>query len=181
MNTKKIFIFIILLLLILGVIFGVIFIYNNAKATTLTSADNSFKITVPGNVKFKQQIQENTDYSLDIYSVKDEMFFNSTVVAKQKEIDLLEAINKEKADVPNIRSNVRNATNTTEVTIKDVTAYQYSYIYYDDVYKKDLYVQVVWIQTARNIYVLDFEVITQNQDKYIPIFNKMISSFQEQS
>lgn len=180
MNTKKIFIFIIVLLLILGLIIAGVFIYNNTKSTTLSSADNSFKITIPGSVKFKQQIQDNTDYSLDIYSVKDEMFFNSTVVTKQKEINLLDAINKEKADVPNIRSNVRNATNTTEVKIKDATAYQYSYVYYDEVYKKDLYVQIVWIETSSNIYVLDFEVITQNQEKYIPIFDKIISSFEEQ-
>ena len=45
--------------------------------------------------------------------------------------------------------------------------------------KSDLYSNVVWIKTQKQIYILDFEVISKNKDKYITVFDDIANSFKE--
>lgn len=179
MNTKKLililsFTFIILVISICGY-----FLYHYYLPVTVTSFDHTFQITVPGTVKFKIQNADTTDYSLDIYSTKDEMFFYSTVIEKRNTIDLKENINTEKSDLPNIRKDIKNISDLSEISIGNAHGFEYHYNYYDEDYRENLYTKVVWIETEKNIYILDFEVIEKNQSKYIPIFEKIINSFKE--
>ena len=66
-----------------------------------------------------------------------------------------------------------------EISINNNKAYEYSLVYSDKNYGKDFYCNVVWIETTNNIYILNFEVVNDNIDKYKDIFNNIKNSFVE--
>lgn len=176
---KKVFLIIfscilVVLLCILGY-----FLYKYFTPITLNSIDNSFSITIPGKVKLKTRESTDGDYKLDVYSIKDEMFLNSTVFELQHDIDLLDAVSNEKSTLSTSRQIIGDISDTSEIAIKDYNAYKYSYTYHDSDYNDDIYAEIVWIKTKKSIYILDFEVILKNKDKYIPIFASIANSFTE--
>ena len=63
--------------------------------------------------------------------------------------------------------------------VPNCEAYKYTFTYYDSSLETDLYSNVVWIKTDKHIYILDFEVILENKDKYEPIFDQITTSFKE--
>ncbi len=66
-----------------------------------------------------------------------------------------------------------------EININNNKAFEYSVIYYDKEYGKDFFCNVVWIETATNIYIINFEVVNDNADEYKDIFNNIKYSFVE--
>ena len=97
-NKKFLIVFILILVIVAGLIGG--FIYNKYFCfTEVTAVDNSFKLTIPNRVSYKIKDSNEEGYSLDFYSIKDEMFFYSTVIEKESEINLKDVVTKEKDSV----------------------------------------------------------------------------------
>lgn len=175
LNKKTIIILVVVLILIILAICGY-FAYKKSKTpVTLTSNDNSFKLTVPGNIKFSKKDSD----TLDIFSKKDEMILSSTVIKKEREIELSDAAALEMAGLPNIKTNLDNLSSLTKFELNGHEACKYSYTYFDKDYNNNFYVEIIWIKTDKNLYVLDLEVITKNQEKYKTYFDSIVNSFEE--
>ncbi len=67
----------------------------------------------------------------------------------------------------------------TKTKINGNNAYEYSLVYFDKNYNKDFYCHVVWVETSNYIYVLNFEVVNDNADRYKDIFINIKNSFVE--
>jgi len=179
MNFKKTLYISIIIILILGVLFTGYYLYKKSIPTTLNALDTSFSIQIPGKINFKVKEPSSLDYKLDIYSIKDEMFINTSVYDKKYDIDMFEAVEKEILLLSDTLENVRYVSTIEELSINSFLAYKYSYVYYDNSYENDIYAEIVWIKTDKKIYILDLEVITKNIGKYKPIFNDITNSFIE--
>ena len=175
-NKKKIIISIISILIIaIPIIAAIFFSTSIPQPMEIVSNDGSFKLIIPGQIKYERK---ETD-TLDIYSTKDEMVITSNIIAKEKEINLQEIVSSEMTNLPNTRNSAENISDLNKIDSNKYEAYKYTYSYFDEEYNDIFYTEVVWISTDKNIYVLDLEVITKNQDKYKPLFNNIINSFEE--
>lgn len=175
-SNKKIAIPLVAIILIIVLAVSLILILNHkSQPTQLTSNDNSFRITIPSKIKFERK---STD-TLDIFSKKDEMILSSTVMKKDRDVNLSDVAALEMAGLSNNKSNLDNLSELNKIDLKNYEAYKYSYTYFDQEYNNNFYVEIVWIKTDKNIYVLDLEVITKNQEKYKDLFNEIINSFEE--
>ena len=180
MKKKHIFILIFIIILIAILAFAGHKIYKTYFCSTeISSRDNSFKLTIPNRIKYKVKDSNDENYTLDLYSVKDEMFLYSTVINKKSEINLEETVKNEKESVSKTLSNFNNILDVQKTSIQNYNSYKYAYTYSDADYGKDLYAEIVWVETDSKIYVLDLEVITKNINKYKPLFEKIESSFIE--
>ena len=180
MKKKRIFILIFVIILVAILAFVGHKIYKTYFCSTDISAyDNSFKLTIPNRIKYKIKESSEQNYTLDLYSIKDEMFLYSTVIDKKTEINLEETVKNEKENVSKTLSNFNNILDVKKISIQNYNSYKYSYTYSDSDYGKDLYAEIVWIETDSKIYVLDLEVITKNMNKYKPLFEKIENSFTE--
>lgn len=178
---KRIIMFIVIIILILLLILGGFFLYERFKPVILTANDGSFQITIPGSVTFETRSTTDTSDTLDLYSVEDKMFFNTTTVSKTGAINLLDAVNQERVNMAQYRSTSKDISEASKISLKDYNAYQYTYQYYDSDFNEDVVCQIVWIETNARIYVLDLEVVSSNREKYEPIFQDIIASFTELS
>ena len=88
-------------------------------------------------------------------------------------------ITSEKDNVSNARENARDISDVIKMDVPNCEAYKYTFTYYDSSLETDLHSNVVWIKTDKHIYILDFEVILENKDKYEPIFDQITTSFKE--
>ena len=180
MKKKHFFFFFFIIILIIVLAFASHKIYQTYFCSTdISSYDNSFKLTIPNRIKYKIKESSEQNYTLDLYSVKDEMFLYSTVIDKKTEINLEETVKNEKENVSKTLSNFNNILDVQKISIQNYNSYKYSYTYSDSDYGKDLYAEIVWIETDSKIYVLDLEVITKNMNKYKTLFEKIESSFIE--
>lgn len=162
MKNKKFLVLYIILLIIVFAILGY-YLYNKYYCyTEVIAVDNSFKVTVPNRINYKIKETSDENYTLDFYSIKDEMFFYSNVIDKQSEIDLKEVVTTEKNNLSSNLSNVNIVSDVTESNINNYKVCKYSYTYTDSSYGNDLYAEVAWIETKSKIYILDLEVITKN-------------------
>lgn len=180
MKLKKVIniIVIILILILLG--FGIYSLYKYLTPVTVTSSNNEFSIQIPGKVDFKEAASGSSEYVLDLYSLKDQMMLYSTIIDNvDGNISLEEVITSEKDNVSNARENARDISDVIKIDVPNCEAYKYTFTYYDSSLETDLYSNVVWIKTNKHIYILDFEVILENKDKYEPIFDQITTSFKE--
>lgn len=164
--------------IILCIIIGIssYFIYNYNRKIEFTSIDDSFKITLPNKIKPKQTVITKEDYVLDIISVKKQIFMYATVFKKERELNFEELVINEKSTISSSRENVRNQSDVKNTTIDGLNAYTYNYTYFDKDYNKDLYTEVYWVIGENQIYIFDFEVISENTDYSKPIFDYAINS-----
>lgn len=180
MKLKKIFIIIVILLILILLGFGIYFLYKYLTPVTVNSINNEFSLQIPGKVDFKETASGSADYVLDLYSVKDQMMLYTTRIENTgTDVNLKDAITAEKDNISNARENVKDLSDIIEMSIPNCEAYKYSFTYYDLSLESDLYSNVVWIKTSKNIYILDFEVILANKDKYVTIFDDIANSFVE--
>lgn len=180
MKLKKIFIIIVIILILILLGFGIYSLYKYLTPVTITSSNNEFTIQIPGKVDFKEAASGSSEYVLDIYSLKDQMMLYSTIIDNvDGNIGLEQAITSEKDNISNARENARDISDVTKIDIPNCEAYKYTFTYYDSNLETDLYSNVVWIQTEKNTYILDFEVISTNKDKYVTIFDDIAGSFKE--
>lgn len=179
MEQKKLWIGIacIIALILAGIGIYVVYLYH--KPITLTSYDNSYSVTLPKRVKPKVKETNGSTNTLTFYSIKDEMFFTSSVYPNNTNTNLSEFIQEERKNLPEVRETIRDLSEIEEIKIQDYSAFRYTYLYFDSNYNSDIYVQAIWIQTDFNIYVLDLEVISKNMEKYKPIFEQIALSFTE--
>lgn len=180
MKHKKIIITIsiVLVLVILG--FGIYSLYKYLTPITVTSSNNEFSLQIPGKVDFKESASGSSEYVLDLYSLKDQMMLYSTIIDNiDSGISLEEAITSEKDNIPNARENARDISDVTKMNIPNCESYKYTFTYHDSNLESDLYSNVVWIKTQKQIYILDFEVISKNKDKYVTVFDDIANSFKE--
>ncbi len=180
MKLKKVFIIIVIILILILLGFGIYSLYKYLTPVTVTSSNNEFSIQIPGKVDFKEAASGSSEYVLDLYSLKDQMMLYSTIIDNvDNNISLEEAITSEKDNVSNARENARDISDVIKMDVPNCEAYKYTFTYYDSSLETDLYSNVVWIQTEKNTYILDFEVILENKDKYEPIFDQITTSFKE--
>ena len=180
MKLKKVFIIIVIILILILLGFGIYSLYKYLTPVTVTSSNNEFSIQIPGKVDFKEAASGSSEYVLDLYSLKDQMMLYSTIIDNvDNNISLEEAITSEKDNVSNARENARDISDVIKMDVPNCEAYKYTFTYYDSSLETDLYSNVVWIQTEKNTYILDFEVITENKDKYTTIFDDIATSFKE--
>lgn len=179
MKTKKIIIIIVVILLIALLGFAGFSIYKYVTPVTFTSNDNSFSITLPGSANCKESASGSSSYILDLYSLKDEMMLYTSKLEKTVDINMEEIINSEKEGLSSIKENVRDISETSKIDIPNTESYKYTFTYYDSTLSSDLYSEVVWIQTEKNIYIIDFEVVMENKDKYVEEFDEIAKSFKE--
>ena len=180
MKLKKVFIIIVIILILILLGFGIYSLYKYLTPVTVTSSNNEFNIQIPGKVDFKEAASGSSEYVLDLYSLKDQMMLYSTIIDNvDNNISLEEAITSEKDNVSNARENARDISDGIKIDVPNCEAYKYTFTYYDSSLETDLYSNVVWIQTEKNTYILDFEVILENKDKYTTIFDDIATSFKE--
>lgn len=180
MKLKKVFIIIVIILILILLGFGIYSLYKYLTPVTVTSSNNEFSIQIPGKVDFKEAASGSSEYVLDLYSLKDQMMLYSTIIDNvDNNISLEEAITSEKDNVSNARENARDISDVIKMDVPNCEAYKYTFTYYDSSLETDLYSNVVWIQTEKNTYILDFEIILENKDKYTTIFDDIATSFKE--
>lgn len=180
MKLKKVFIIIVIILILMLLGFGIYSLYKYLTPVTVTSSKNEFSIQIPGKVDFKEAASGSSEYVLDLYSLKDQMMLYSTIIDNvDNNISLEEAITSEKDNVSNARENARDISDVIKMDVPNCEAYKYTFTYYDSSLETDLHSNVVWIKTDKHIYILDFEVILGNKDKYEPIFDQITTSFKE--
>lgn len=180
MKLKKVFIIIVIILIIILLGFGIYSLYKYLTPVTVTSSNNEFSIQIPGKVDFKEAVSGSSEYVLDLYSLKDQMMLYSTIIDNvDNNISLEEAITSEKDNVSNARENARDISDVIKMDVPNCEAYKYTFTYYDSSLETDLHSNVVWIKTDKHIYILDFEVILENKDKYTTIFDDIATSFKE--
>ena len=180
MKLKKVFIIIVIILILILLGFGIYSLYKYLTPVTVTSSNNEFSIQIPGKVDFKEAASGSSEYVLDLYSLKDQMMLYSTIIDNvDNNISLEEAITSEKDNVSNARENARDISDVIKMDVPNCEAYKYTFTYYDSSLETDLYSNVVWIQTEKNTYILDFEVILENKDKSTTIFDDIATSFKE--
>ena len=180
MKLKKVFIIIVIILILILLGFGIYSLYKYLTPVTVTSSNNEFSVQIPGKVDFKEAASGSSEYVLDLYSLKDQMMLYSTIIDNvDNNISLEEAITSENANVSNARENARDISDVIKMDVPNCEAYKYTFTYYDSSLETDLHSNVVWIKTDKHIYILDFEVILENKDKYEPIFDQITTSFKE--
>lgn len=180
MKLKKVFIIIVIILILILLGFGIYSLYKYLTPVTVTSSNNEFSIQIPGKVDFKEAASGSSEYVLDLYSLKDQMMLYSTIIDNvDNNISLEETITSEKDNVSNARENSRDISDVIKMDVPNCEAYKYTFTYYDSSLETDLHSNVVWIKTDKHIYILDFEVILENKDKYEPIFDQITTSFKE--
>ena len=180
MKLKKVFIIIVIILILILLGFVIYSLYKYLTPVTVTSSNNEFSIQIPGKVDFKEAASGSSEYVLDLYSLKDQMMLYSTIIDNvDNNISLEEAITSEKDNVSNARENARDISDVIKMDVPNCEAYKYTFTYYDSSLETDLHSNVVWIKTDKHIYILDFEVILENKDKYEPIFDQITTSFKE--
>lgn len=165
---------------VLIIVISIFFAFANKKITykTLTATDGSFQINFP-NIDYKTNTQENNEFVIDLYSTKEEMFFYATKITKSREIDLEKVANDDKEHYLKEKQNIREDSGIYSTSIKDYKTYEYHFVYTDSSYGKDFYCNVVWIETNNNLYILNFEVIDKNKERFQDIFTNIKNSFNE--
>lgn len=180
MKLKKVFTIIVIILILILLGFGIYSLYKYLTPVTVTSSNNEFSVQIPGKVDFKEAASGSSEYVLDLYSLKDQMMLYSTIIDNvDNNINFSEAITSEKDNVSNARENARDISEVIKIDVPNCAAYKYTFTYYDSSLETDLHSNVVWIKTDKHIYILDFEVILENKDKYEPIFDQITTSFKE--
>lgn len=180
MKLKKVFIIIVIILILILLGFGIYSLYKYLTPVTVTSSNNEFSVQIPGKVDFKEAASGSSEYVLDLYSLKDQMMLYSTIIDNvDNNISLEEAITSEKDNVSNARENARDISDVIKIDVPNCEAYKYTFTYYDSSLETDLHSNVVWIKKDKHIYILDFEVVLENKDKYEPIFDQITTSFKE--
>lgn len=173
---------IIALIAIVIVTLIVLFFYfrkDSISYSTLTATDNSFTIEFPNNIPYQLNNKENNDFVIDLYSKQDEMFFYISRIEKPRMLDLYEIASSDKENYLKDKENIREDSGIIKSNLKDYTSYEYSFIHYDSSYKKDFYSNVIWIETDKNLYIFNFEVVTSNIEKYKNTFLNIKNSFVE--
>lgn len=180
-NKKFIYTGIAIISIIVILIFCIFhFLSKNAvtKSTILTAIDNSFTIEVPSNISY-QLTNNSNNFVIDLYSKKDEMFIYASHISKERMVDFYQIVQDDKERYMSEKQNIRDDSGIVQTKVHDYTAYEYSFVYSDSSYGKDFYNTVIWIETEKNLYVLNFEVVNDNIEKYKDIFLNIKNSFVE--
>ncbi len=117
--------------------------------TTITSQDNKFTIDLPNTINYQINTNPNNDFTIDLYSEKDNMFMYATSIEKKREINLYEVATDDKISYFKDKENIREDTGLKETEVNGNKAYEYSLIYYDKEYNKDFFCHVIWIETRK--------------------------------
>ena len=180
-NNKKAFI--ILLCVIALIVFAIcIFIFTNSTNQkksgfiTINSRDNKYSLDLP--TKFNYTIGNSSDsLSLDLYDSKNELYVYCNTIEKSREIDLVEIINEDKTSYFASKQNSAEIDMVHEIKLDNYSGYEYSMTYFDNEYGKDFYCNVVWIQTEKYIFTLNFEIPKEKLEHFKPVFDEIKNSF----
>lgn len=180
-NKKFIYLGLVIIAFII-IIFFCIFHFsskNNVnKSTVFTAIDNSFSLEIPSSISC-QVNSDNNDFVIDLSSKKEELFIYASHIPKERMVDFYQIVQDDKERYFNEKQNIRDDSGIIQTKINDYIAYEYSFVYYDSTYGKDFYNNILWIETEKSLYILNFEVINDNIENYKDIFLNIKNSFVE--
>lgn len=179
-NKKFIYIGLLVIVFIIIIAFCIFHLSsknNISKNTVLTAIDNSFTIKIPSNISY--QIGDDNNFVIDISSKKEEMFIYANHISKERMVDFYQIVQDDKEGYISEKQNVRDDSGIIQTNVNGYTAYEYSFVYYDSSYGKDFYNNILWIETEKNLYILNFEVVNDHLEKYKDIFVNIKNSFVE--
>ena len=130
-----------------------------AGSATYSSNDSSVTITVPNNYEFS--VVEDDSYILGLRSSKISSNIFVSVNSATNIRDIKSFVDGDKNDYISKFPNISNVSDISETTINGLTAYNYSFNY-----KTNMFVDVYWILKDEKIYVIDFNINTDNEDFY---------------
>lgn len=180
-NRKYIYIGISIAIVAIVILLVCFFLFQNKqiKYVPLTASDGSFEVKFPSTVSYQSNAKENNEFVIDLYSNQDEMFFYATHISKSRQVDFHQIVTDDKENYLKDKENIREDSGIVSFELSNYKAYEYHFVYYDTSYGKDFYSNVIWIETEKNIYVLNFEVVNDNIEKYQNIFLNIKNSFVE--
>lgn len=179
-NKKFIYIGLLVIVFIIIIAFCIFHLSsknNISKNTVLTAIDNSFTIKIPSNISY--QIGDDNNFVIDISSKKDEMFIYANRISKERMVDFYQIVQDDKERYISEKQNVCDDSGIIQTNVNGYTAYEYNFVYYDSSYGKDFYNNILWIETEKNLYILNFEVVNDHLEKYKDIFVNIKNSFVE--
>ena len=153
------------LVVIIVCIFTLIFRPKKLTYTTLIANDGSFHVEFPTNLSYVTNSQG--------------LFFYATKISKIREIDFASVVQKDKETYLKDKENIHDDSGILPFSLENNPAYEYHFVYTDTSYGKEFYCNVLWVETKNSFYVLNLEVITENQEKFQDIFHHIKTSFVE--
>lgn len=180
-NKKYLYIGIGVAVLIILIILSLFLIFHKKVLSykTFTASDGSFQIMLPNNITYQNNIKENQQFIMDLYSEKDDLFLYATKIQKSHEVDLSQIVEDDKKLHLATKKNIREDSGIVSSMLQNYPVKEYHFVYNDTSYGKDFYSNIIWIETNTNLYILNFEVANENMEKYQGIFLNIKNSFVE--
>ncbi len=167
------------LVVIVVCIFTLIFRPKKLTYTTLIANDGSFHVEFPTNLSYVTNSQENSAFIMDLSVEEEGLFFYATKISKIREIDFASVVQKDKETYLKDKENIHDDSGILPFSLENNPAYEYHFVYTDTSYGKEFYCNVLWVETKNNFYILNLEVVTENQEKFQDIFHHIKTSFVE--
>ena len=144
-----------------------------------TIKDNKefFKLTVAAKYNFKENTavtEGESTKSLGVYDEKSGIYISGNAY-EMPEKDFQELIKEDKDTY------TEGATSVSEITKREISgteAYYYSFEYVDS-NEVPYYMEVNFIKTEKGLYNIDIECKTEDKDKYVKEFDKILKTFKE--
>lgn len=143
---------------------------------TIKDKHEIFQVTVPSNLAFEDN-DNAKDYKLAVYSSEKGIYLFGNSYTSTVE-NLEERAGEDRTSYTE-EEGIREVSELSKMEIQDYEAYTYNYQYTDESIETDFYTQVLWVQTAERVYVLDLEVEAEYVDEYKDILNTIAESFVE--
>ncbi len=178
-NKKKIIISTIIVLALLFIFISIFSTYNKSEIieyTVLKSNDEKIELTVPDNIGFEPFNASDTNFSLNIYSKKNNFFIYSNTIEKQREVDFLNIIRDYRNSFINSHENVANASDVIQININKYSSYEYFIDYYDSEFGDTFYINSIWFETDENIFIINFEIPAKDYEILKPVIDNIKST-----
>ncbi|MGN1298364.1 MAG: hypothetical protein ACI4UE_00035 [Candidatus Scatovivens sp.] len=177
-NTKKVIICLIILILLLGICLFTAFVFYKNRPTDY-NIDKTFLIDNKFNITFSQ------NYNLEEYKSSDsfllELHSNSNLNVYISKLDGIE--NKSlymiaKADSNSFTKEFDNIAELSDITqhnINEIESYTYNFEYLDSS-NIPYYIQIFFIKLDNSIYSIDIEFPVSNMELMLPAIDNILST-----
>ncbi len=185
LNIKKIALAIILILFIVIMILDLVSEMTNKKEPINVDSQNPNAIFYDNNntisIELSKQYElsrykPSGDYLIELRSpsnlnifISHQDFIENRTLSSIVSSDLRSYIEE--------YTSYSNLSDVTEFTVKDKTAYTYSFHYLDSKTNTPYYLQVVWLESENGYYIFDIEFPLENLNNYTKIVNETLEAF----
>ena len=164
-TTKRNLILLIIILLLILIVRSLVFLLKNPNVditpgtSTYLSNNSVISVTVPNKYEFS--VVEDNSYLLELRSTK---ISSNVFISENSAInirDIKKFVSSDKNDYISKFPNISNVSDISETTVNNLTTYNYNFYY-----KGNMFVDVYWILKDDKLYVIDFNINTDNSDFY---------------